>query len=61
MLTRTARTPLLALVLAAVAGAAGTWGSARAAPTDAAEPAARGPWRVFILSGQSNMEGKGAI
>ncbi len=47
MLTRTATTPLLALVVATVAGAA--------------EPPGRGPWRVFVLSGQSNMEGKGAI
>jgi len=27
----------------------------------AGEAPARGPWRVFVLSGQSNMEGKGAI
>ncbi|NQT51805.1 hypothetical protein HQ576_07140 [bacterium] len=32
-----------------------------ASATGRAEPAAPGPWRVFILSGQSNMEGKGAI
>jgi len=47
MRMRTAAMPVLALVLAMGAGAA--------------EAPAKGPWRVFILSGQSNMEGKGAI
>jgi len=43
------RAALGAVVLAAATG------------VRAADAVARGPWRVFILSGQSNMEGKGAI
>ena len=31
------------------------------ATTHAADTAAKGPWKVFILAGQSNMEGAGAI
>ena len=31
------------------------------ATTHAADAAAKGPWKVFILAGQSNMEGAGAI
>ncbi|MFQ6131165.1 MAG: sialate O-acetylesterase [Armatimonadota bacterium] len=42
------RTGAVALVV--IAG--GAW---------AGETAAQGPWRVFVLSGQSNMQGKGAI
>ncbi len=34
---------------------------ALAAAASAADAPAPGPWRVFILSGQSNMEGKGSI
>ena len=47
MRMKTAAIPVLALVLAVGAGAA--------------DAPAKAPGRVFILSGQSNMEGKGAI
>ncbi len=47
MLKRSPAIVSLILILAAGARTAGD--------------AERGPWRVFILSGQSNMEGKGAI
>ena len=47
VMLRTATAAILALVAAGQVGAA--------------DAPARGPWRVFILSGQSNMEGKGAI
>ena len=47
MKVRTSTAALLALGLAAT--------------LRAADSPAVGPWRVFILSGQSNMEGKGAI
>jgi len=47
MQMRTATAVVMAFAVATAAGAG--------------EAPARGPWRVFILSGQSNMEGKGAI
>ena len=31
------------------------------AAAEKSEVSVRGPWRVFVLSGQSNMQGKGAI
>ena len=37
------------------------WGQAQANPATEAGPAGKGPVKVFILAGQSNMDGQAAV